>query len=97
MQGETISASDLERFGYCPLSWWLSLQTDVTSDVLEQGEVQHEIVSNNLTNILEEEKKARSWERLILIFSMVATVLGLLGLSLLGFVDAALVSAILAV
>ncbi len=97
MQGETISASDLERFGYCPLSWWLSLQTDVTSDVLEQGEVQHEIVSNNLSNILEEEKKARSWERLILIFSTVATVLGLLGLSLLGFVDAAVVSAILAI
>ena len=97
MQGETISASDLERFGYCPLSWWLSLQTEVTSDVLEQGEVQHEIVSNNLSNILEEEKKAQSWDRLILIFSTVATVLGLLGLSLLGFVDAAVVSAILAV
>jgi CRISPR-associated exonuclease Cas4 len=97
MQGETISASDLERFGYCPLSWWLGLQSDVTSDALEQGEVQHEIVSNNLSNILEEEKKARSWERWILIFSAVATVLGLLGLSLLGFVDAAGVSAILAV
>ena len=97
MQEETISASDLERFGYCPLSWWLSLQSDVTSDVLEQGEVQHEIVSNNLSNILDEEKKARSWERLILIFSTVATVLGLLGLSFLGFVDAAVVSAILSV
>ena len=97
MQGETISASDLERFGYCPLSWWLSLQSDVTSDALEQGEVQHEIISNNLSNILDEEKKARSWERMILIFSTVATVLGLLGLSFLGFVDAAVVSAILAV
>ena len=55
MQGETISASDLERFGYCPLSWWLGLQSDVTSDALEQGEVQHELVSNNLSDILEEE------------------------------------------
>lgn len=96
MQGETISASDLERFGYCPLSWWLGLQSDVTSDALEQGEKKHEIVSNNLSNILDEEMRARSWERWILIFSTVATVLGLLGLSLLGFVDAAVVSAILA-
>ncbi len=96
MRGETISASDIERFGYCPLSWWLNLQSDVTSDALEEGEKQHEMVSNNLSNILDEEKKARSWERLILVFSTVATVLGLLGLSLIGFVDAEVVSAILA-
>ncbi|MDD1743993.1 MAG: hypothetical protein LUO85_05135, partial [Methanomassiliicoccales archaeon] len=95
MQGETISASDLERFGYCPLSWWLGMQVDVTSDALEAGEKQHELVSDNLTKILDEEKKARSWERLILIFSAVATVLGVLGLSFL--VDAAAVSAILAI
>ncbi len=98
MQGETISASDLERFGYCPLSWWLGMQADVTSDALEEGEKQHEMVSDKLSKILDEEKKARSWERLILIFSTVATVLGILGLSLLGgFVDAAVVSAILTV
>lgn len=97
MQKETISAGDLERFGYCPLSWWLGMQSDVTSDALEEGEKQHEVVSNNLDDILEEEKKARSWERWILIFSVVATVLGLVGISLFGFVDAELVSAILAV
>ncbi len=97
MQGETISASDLERFGYCPLSWWLGMQSDVTSDALEQGERQHELVSDNLSDILHEEKKAQSWERLILIFSAVATVLGVLGLSMLSFVDAAVVSSILAI
>lgn len=97
MQGETISASDIERFGYCPLSWWIGMQADVTSDALEEGERRHEVVSNNLSNILDEEKKARSWERMILILSAIATVLGLLGLSLLGFVDAEEVSAILAV
>jgi len=97
MREETISASDLERFGYCPLSWWLSMQSEVTSDALEEGEKQHEMVSNNLSNILVEEKKAQSWERWILIFSAVATVLGLVGLSFIGFVDAAVVSAILAV
>lgn len=96
MQGETISASDLERFGYCPLSWWLGLQSDVTSEALEQGEKQHELVSDNLSDILHEEKRAQSWERLILIFSAVATMLGVLGLSLLGFVDATAVSTILA-
>jgi CRISPR-associated exonuclease Cas4 len=97
VRGETISASDLERFGYCPLSWWLGMQSDVTSDALEEGEKRHEMVSNNLSNILIEEKRARSWERWILIFSVVATVLGLVGLSSIGFVDAELVSAILAV
>ena len=96
MQGETISASDLERFGYCPLSWWLGLQSDVTSDALEQGEKKHEIVSNNLSEHPRRGEEGESWERWILIFSTVATVLGVLGLSLLGFVDAAVVSAILA-
>ena len=44
---EPISASALERFGYCPLSWWLALGSEVTSKGLEEGEVRRNHILRN--------------------------------------------------
>ncbi|MDD1768478.1 MAG: CRISPR-associated protein Cas4 [Methanomassiliicoccales archaeon] len=76
---EAISASDLERFAYCPLSWWLSTRSDVTSPVLEEGEREHKALSVELSDIMEEEKRARNWERVVLWFALTATVLAAIG------------------
>lgn len=76
---ETISASDLERFAYCPLSWWLSTKSDITSPVLEEGEREHKALSVELSDIMNEERKARIWERVVLWFALTATALAAVG------------------
>lgn len=80
---ELISASDLERFGYCPLSWWLALHSEVTSKELEEGDREHSALAKDLSDIMVKERTARTWERVVLAFSVVATVLALIGISLL--------------
>jgi CRISPR-associated exonuclease Cas4 len=79
---EPISASALERFGYCPLSWWLALRSEVTSKELEEGDKEHSAVANDLVQIVEKEKVARGWERIVLAFSIIATVLAVVGITL---------------
>jgi len=79
---EPVSASALERFGYCPLSWWLALRSEVTSKELEEGEKEHSAVANDLVDIVKKERTARGWERIVLAFSIVATVLAIIGISL---------------
>lgn len=79
---EYISASDLERFGYCPLSWWLSRENAVTSPALEEGEKKHDEMAEDLAQIKEEEETALIWERSVITFSIVATALALIGVSL---------------
>ncbi|MDD1747294.1 MAG: CRISPR-associated protein Cas4 [Methanomassiliicoccales archaeon] len=82
MAMEPISASALERFGYCPLSWWLALRSEVTSKELEEGDKEHSAVANDLVEIVEKERTARGWERIVLAFSIVATVLAVIGITL---------------
>ncbi len=79
---EPVSASALERFGYCPLSWWRALRSEVTSKELEEGEKEHSAVADDLVDIVEKERTARGWERIVLAFSIVATVLAMIGISL---------------
>jgi len=78
---EYLSASDLERFGYCPLSWWLSRETEVTSEALEEGERKHDKIAKDLVSLREREDRAAGWERAVIWFSIVATALALIGLS----------------
>jgi CRISPR-associated exonuclease Cas4 len=79
---ELISASDLERYGYCPLSWWLGRESEVTSRELEEGDRKHREISKDLTTINRQESEARDWEIIIMAFSIVATALATIGLSL---------------
>jgi len=82
MAQEPISASDIERYGYCPLSWWLSLQSEVTSEKLEQGDREHAAVAEKLAGIVSRQNSAVFWERIVLGLSVLATVFGILGMSL---------------
>jgi len=94
---EPISASDLERFGYCPLSWWLSLEGQVTSKELEEGEKVHSAMAEDVSSIMEKERNARSWEKLVLAFSIIATILGLVGISFLAYDNAQELSTVMGV
>ncbi len=80
MASEILSASELERFSYCPLSWWLSRSQDTTSERLEEGERRHGDLSNNLQQVIDSEKRVMSWERAVLWFSLVATMLALVAI-----------------
>jgi CRISPR-associated exonuclease Cas4 len=76
---EFISASELERFGYCPLSWWQGRMERVSSDALKQGSKDHERISEDLKTIMSSEERAGSWERAVLWFSAVSTLLAIIG------------------
>lgn len=78
-----ISASELERFGYCPLSWWQGRTARVSSDALKQGAKNHERISEDLKAIMASEEKAGSWERAVLWFSAISTLMAIIGFFLL--------------
>lgn len=79
MDPDFISASDLERFGYCPLSWWQGRTIQASSAALKQGSQNHERISDDLKTIMTSEERAGSWERAVLWFSAVATLMAVIG------------------
>ncbi|KAF5071142.1 PD-(D/E)XK nuclease superfamily protein [anaerobic digester metagenome] len=81
-RGDVISASDLERYGYCPLSWWLGRQSQSHTPEQEQGEIAHRDKADEYRRIRSIEQKAWDWERMVFLFSLVATVLAVTGISL---------------
>lgn len=92
---EPISASDLERFGYCPLSWWLGKQAETTSSELSKGEVEHSALAKDLDDIVNNEREAKSWERIVLMFSIVASIMAIIGISFMSFENEVQVSMVL--
>ncbi|UCD91830.1 MAG: PD-(D/E)XK nuclease family protein [Methanobacteriota archaeon] len=80
-QSQTISASELEKFGYCPLSWWLSKEEEQRNQELAEGEKKHARISKSLKHILRHEKRARESEVIVLYFAIAATIASLLALA----------------
>jgi CRISPR-associated exonuclease Cas4 len=78
-----ISAGDLEKFSYCPLSWWLSLEVDGTNEPLAKGIHQHERLGKSLWRIDSSEKAARESEKLVFWWAMIATIVAIIGLEFL--------------
>jgi len=83
---DIISAADIEKFAYCPLSWWLSWKDkSVGSPDLTEGALKHERISNSLAEARKLELLAITAERLVLWFAVVASVIAILGVDLLPF------------
>jgi len=60
MVKQVISASEMERYGYCPLSWYLDLRgIDAEGDEVLTGVEKHKVIGDSLKNLLVEEKKSR--------------------------------------
>ena len=60
MPKQIISASEMERYGYCPLSWYLDLRgIDAEGDEVNTGVEKHKVIGDSLKNLLVEEEKSR--------------------------------------
>ena len=92
-----ISAGDLEKYIYCPLSWWQSSEREGDSDNLIKGIEEHERLGKSLWKIEATEMSASQSERLVFWWAVVATVVAITGLELLPFAQATEISEVLGV
>ncbi len=78
----TISAGDLEKYGYCPLNWWRSLGTaDGLGPETIEGERRHEEVATELKGIEVHEVRAKESERMVMYFAIGASIVAVLGMA----------------
>ena len=60
MPKQIISASEMERYGYCPLSWYLDLKgIEAEGDEVNTGVEKHKEIGKSLRDLLVEEEKSR--------------------------------------
>jgi CRISPR-associated exonuclease Cas4 len=77
-----FSAGALEKFCYCPLTWWLSRGgAEEEEEALAAGERKHEVVVEELKGIESHEIKAHQHEIAILYFAIAATIVAILGVT----------------
>jgi CRISPR-associated exonuclease Cas4 len=87
MPKQIISASEMERYGYCPLSWYLDLRgIDAEGDEVNTGVEKHKVIGDSLKNLLVEEEKSKKTSTTLmtivgLIMTMVTIALIILWLS----------------
>lgn len=75
-----IPAGDLEKYAYCPLSWWLSKKEK--SAVSTNGIKSHKEIGKELEEIRKKEAKKRLYERWVLFFATAASLAALVGIIL---------------
>lgn len=92
-----ISAGDLEKFAYCPLSFLLSLEYDKRREDLDKGIEEHERLGKTLWRIDASERTARESERLVFWWAVAATLCAIIGLEMLPFEESFTISQILGV
>ena len=81
MPKQIISASEMERYGYCPLSWYLDLEgIDAEGDEVHSGVEKHKEMGDSLKNLLVEEEKSR--ETSTTLMTVVAMIMTLVTLAL---------------
>jgi len=93
----SVSAADLERFCYCPLSWHLGRQTEVRSEALERGSGRHSELGAELDGIVQGERKAGRLERFAVWTAILATAMALLGAMLLSTFDPVLMGQLMSI
>ena len=92
-----ISASDIEKYSYCPLSWWLSAEYDGDTEKIAQGVKGHEKLGRLLWDIDAKEKTAREAEKLVFWWAIAATLMAVIGFEIMPWENAVTVSQILGV
>ena len=78
-----VSAGDLEKYSYCPLSWWLSQEFEGETQGLKEGVEGHEHLGKSLWKIGSGEQKARESETLVFWWAIVATLIAITALEVL--------------
>ncbi len=92
-----ISAGDLEKYSYCPLSWWLSQDFEGETHGQKQGVKGHEELGKSLWKIDAGEQKARESETLVFWWAIVATLAAIAALEVLPVKQAVTFSQVLGV
>ena len=79
MPKQIISASEMERYGYCPLSWHLDLKgVDAEGEEVNTGVEKHKEMGDSLKNLLVEEEKSRETSTtLMTVVSMIITLVSI--------------------
>jgi len=95
--GRFISAGDLEKYSYCPLSWWLSAEFETDSEGLAKGVEEHEKLGKSLWKIDARERAARESERIVFWWAIVATLIAIVGLEVLPIEGSDLISEVLGI
>lgn len=85
-ESEYISASEIERFIYCPLSWWLERGgADGAGKELDEGVKKHAILSERVNTIMNKERAIRKAKIYIIYATTSAAVFIILALYFLIF------------
>lgn len=93
-----ISAADIEKFGYCPLSWTLSwTESQNVRGELEDGRHKHEDIAHSVSEAGKLERRAVTMDKIVLWCALIATVVAYFGIDLLPFTDKPSVSGIMVV
>lgn len=81
-QPAMLSAGDVEKFGYCPLSWWLSrgLAPEEGEPIVE-GEAKHAAASKDLKGIEAHEASAKEAEVGVMYYAIAATIVATVGVT----------------
>jgi len=81
---ENISASDIERYGYCPMSWWLKKEGAREEDdhKLIEGTEKHRQIGKDISKIKKHEEERKQYDINIGIFAFAAIMLGLNGVAI---------------
>lgn len=83
-----ISASEIEKYAYCPLNWWLYRQgVQAEGGEAEEGEVRHETLARRLNRVLSRESRTAEWETLVMFAALVASIVAIFGVTLLDRLD----------
>lgn len=96
-QSGYISAGDLEKFSYCPLSWWLSTEHEGEGETLSRGIEEHQRLGRSLWRIDSKENAARESEHLVFWWAVAATLIAIIGLEVLPFESGFEISQVLGV
>lgn len=76
-----VSAADIEKYGYCPLSWWLSLDYKNTDKIQEEGIKKHKKISKETQEIKKEGKIIKRYQKTTLYYALIAMFLSIVAIT----------------
>lgn len=95
--GPPFSAGEVEKFSYCPLSWWLGRGSvdSASREKTASGNRMHRGLSDDLLDLSLNQHSVTIYSRMIMYYALISTFIAVLGVSLLDFNGKQLISRLL--